>query len=197
MTRENSTELWRFRGFVRDDFISIAGASDGAHLAVLDIPGQPRSAFLLEGLTGEVQHICHDKLHRDGPLCVAFSPDGTTLAVGYAPCDIILWNARTGERRELLEGHSNWVVSLAFSANSRRLISGGDGMILQNRSAGGWTRREQEIFYVATECLTPNARKAYLDAVCGPNTDAPRHVETLLEAAEQAGSFLSDPALLR
>ena len=46
------------------------------------------------------------------------------LAVGYAPYDIILWNAQTGSRQKLLKGHSNWVVSLAFSADGKRLISG-------------------------------------------------------------------------
>jgi WD40 repeat protein len=96
--------------------------------AVLDTPGEPRGAFLLEGETGKVVHTCYDKEHGSGPLSVAFSPDGNTLAVGYAPYDIILWNARTGERDSLLPGHSNWVVSLAFSADSKRLISGaGDG----------------------------------------------------------------------
>ena len=38
--------------------------------------------------------------------------------------DVILWDAHSGEQRELLKGHSNWVVSLAFSADSKRLISG-------------------------------------------------------------------------
>lgn len=57
-------------------------------------------------------------------MSVAVSPDGKTLAVGYAPNDIVLWDARSGARRGLLNGHSNWVVSLAFSADSKRLVSG-------------------------------------------------------------------------
>ncbi|MBN2505246.1 MAG: hypothetical protein JXQ71_00990 [Verrucomicrobia bacterium] len=115
---------WTFRAFIRDDFHTLAGAHDGSRLAVLEIPGQPRGAFLLEGATGEVRHVCYDAAHGSGPLSAALSPDGSLLAVGYAPRDIILWNARTGERGTLLEGHQNWVVSLAFSTDSTRLISG-------------------------------------------------------------------------
>ena len=36
----------------------------------------------------------------------------------------MLRNARTGARQKLLKGHDNWVVSLAFCADSERLISG-------------------------------------------------------------------------
>ena len=124
LDRATGQVLWTFRGFVRDDFFTLAGAQDGSRLVVQEIPGQPRGAFLLDGATGEVRHTCYDKEHGSGPLSVAISPDGKRLAVGYAPYDIILWNARTGERQKLLKGHSNWVVSLAFSADGKRLISG-------------------------------------------------------------------------
>jgi len=124
LERASGRTLWTFRGFVRNDFFTLAGAQDGSRLVVQEIPGQPRGAFLLDGATGEVRHTCYDKEHGSGPLSVAISPDGNILAVGYAPYDIILWNARTGARQMLLKGHSNWVVSLAFSADSKRLISG-------------------------------------------------------------------------
>jgi WD40 repeat protein len=115
---------WTFRGFVRNDFFTLAGAEDGNRLVVKEIPGQPRGAFLLEGVTGEVLLTCYDKEDGHTPLSLALSPDSRALAVGYAPYDIILWNAQTGARQKLLKGYSNWVVSLAFSADSKRLISG-------------------------------------------------------------------------
>ena len=124
LDRVTGQVCWTFRSFVRDDFFTLAGAQDGSRLVVQEIPGQPRGAFLLDGATGEVQQTCYDKEHGSGPLSVAISADGNILAVGYAPCDIILWNAQTGARQKLLKGHSNWVVSLAFSADGKRLISG-------------------------------------------------------------------------
>ena len=124
LSRNGTRQLWQFRGFIRDDFYTLAGAQNGSMLAILEIPDQPRGAFLLDGATGNVLHTCYDKQHGSGPLSVGISPDASTLAVGYAPYDVILWNARTGERLKLLKGHSNWVVSLAFSSDGNRLISG-------------------------------------------------------------------------
>jgi WD40 repeat protein len=124
LARDTGKVLWQFRSFVRNDFFTLAGARDGRCLAILDIPGQPRAGFLLDGATGEVLQTCYDRAHGSGPLSVGISPDGNTLAVGYAPWDVILWEARTGKRQALLKGHENWVVSLAFSTDSKRLISG-------------------------------------------------------------------------
>jgi hypothetical protein len=157
---------WIFRGFVRDDFFTLAGAPDGSLLAVLEIPGQPRGAFLLDGSTGEVRHTCYDKEHGSGPLSVQLSPDGSTLAVGYAPYDIILWNAKTGERQKLLKGHSNWVVSLAFSADGKQLISGaGDSTArIWNVESGeetGRIRFQGESSYVEGVGLSPQGDLAF------------------------------------
>jgi WD40 repeat protein len=130
LDRASGEVIWTFRSFVRDDFYTLAGGMDGQQLAVLEIPGEPRGAFLLDGATGQVMQTCYDKEHGSGPLSVTISPDDNTLAVGYAPYDIILWDARTGARQKLLKGHSNWVVSLAFSTDGKRLISGaGDSTV--------------------------------------------------------------------
>jgi hypothetical protein len=54
---------------------------------------------------------------------LAFSRDGRTLATAGGEI-IRLWDAVTGQRRHLLEGHTNEVTGLAFSANGRFLVSG-------------------------------------------------------------------------
>jgi WD40 repeat protein len=161
---------WTFRGFVRNDFFTLAGAPDGSLLAVLEIPGQPRGAFLLEGSTGEVRHTCYDEEHGSGPLSLRISPDGKLLAVGYAPYDIILWNAQTGMRQKLLKGHSNWVVSLAFSADGKRLISGaGDSTAriwdVESGKEIGRVRLQGESSYVEGVGLSPKGDIAF--AVAG------------------------------
>lgn len=124
LDRATGKVLWQFKAQIVERYVTLAGSTDGQRLAVMEIPGQPRGAFLLDGDTGKVLHTCYDEPHGSGPLSVALSPDNRTLAVGYAPRDIILWDARTGEQSRLLKGHGNWVVSLAFSADGRRLISG-------------------------------------------------------------------------
>ncbi|MDH7502294.1 MAG: hypothetical protein QHJ82_06210 [Verrucomicrobiota bacterium] len=104
--------------------------------------------------------------HGAGPLSVGISPNGDTLAVGYAPWDIILWNARTGARQKLLKGHSNWVVSLAFSADSKRLISGaGDSTArvwdLESGKEIGRIRFRGESSYVDGVGLSPKGDIAF------------------------------------
>ena len=56
--------------------------------------------------------------------CIAFSPDGRTLATGSFDGIIRLWDAVTGDKLKELEGHQNVVYALAFSGDGRNLASG-------------------------------------------------------------------------
>ena len=157
---------WTFRSFVRDDFFTLAGAQDGSRLVVQEIPGEPRGAFLLDGATGKVLRTCFDNADGHSPLSLALSSDSRTLAVGYPPHDIILWNAQTGARQKLLKGHSNWVVSLAFSADGKRLISGaGDSTArvcdVESGEEMGRIRFPGESSYVEGVGLSPKGDLAF------------------------------------
>lgn len=113
-----------FSSSVRDDFQTLAASPDGKRIAVLEIPGKPRGAFLLDAEHGEATAVLVHAGHMSGPLSVAIGPDNNAVAVGYAPWDVILWDARRENVIELLTGHKNWVVSLAFSPDGRMLVSG-------------------------------------------------------------------------
>ncbi|HTA31107.1 MAG TPA: WD40 repeat domain-containing protein, partial [Candidatus Cybelea sp.] len=58
-------------------------------------------------------------------LCVMFSPDNSTLLTGAGFSDpaIHLWDARSGEARGSLDGHSSYVTDLLFTPDGSRLIS--------------------------------------------------------------------------
>ena len=47
--------------------------------------------------------------------CVAFSPDGTTLAVGNNDCRVRLWDAATGQEKRPADGHEGHVTGVAFT----------------------------------------------------------------------------------
>lgn len=65
----------------------------------------------------------YDPLSRSG--AAAFSPDGKTgaQAIGSA---IRLWDVASGDEIAMLKGHTSEVRSLAFTSDSRQLLSGGD-----------------------------------------------------------------------
>jgi WD40 repeat protein/tetratricopeptide (TPR) repeat protein/serine/threonine protein kinase len=62
--------------------------------------------------------------HRAPANAVAYSPDGTTLACGYADGAVKLWDAATGQARVGLPGHSQGVSGVAFSPDGGTLASG-------------------------------------------------------------------------
>ena len=67
----------------------------------------------------------------DPPIPLVFSPDGTTLAsvVGYRK--IYIWDVKSHSLRDTLIGHTQSVVSLAYSDDGTTLLSGSrDGTVL-------------------------------------------------------------------
>jgi serine/threonine protein kinase len=53
---------------------------------------------------------------------------------------------------------------------------------------------EEQVFLAVLELADPAERLAYLDEVCGRDTDLRRHVEELLAAHFKSGAFLDEPA---
>jgi WD40 repeat protein len=52
-----------------------------------------------------------------------FSPDGTRLVSGSHDRTVRLWDVRTGECLKVLQGHDNWVWSVAFSLDGHSIAS--------------------------------------------------------------------------
>jgi WD40 repeat protein len=58
--------------------------------------------------------------------CLAFSPDGKTLAAGGVDKKVVLWDHASGKEVRALEGHTAAVRALAFEKSGQLLASGGD-----------------------------------------------------------------------
>lgn len=92
-------------------------APDGTRLAVASSLG----IWIYDVQTGQELDLLTG--HTDPVRCIAFSPDGQTLASGSCDNTIRLWNTSSGNHIGALRGHSAQVFSIAFSPDSQMLVS--------------------------------------------------------------------------
>ncbi|KAJ3080363.1 hypothetical protein HK102_003112, partial [Quaeritorhiza haematococci] len=63
--------------------------------------------------------------HMDAVLTVAFSPDrGRLIASGSKDKTVRVWDAETGVLLKIMQEHTDYVTSIAFSPNGQRIASG-------------------------------------------------------------------------
>ncbi len=86
------------------------------------------------------------KGHASAVRCVAFDPEGLTLASGSSDSTIKIWDLNSGQLLNTLEGHfQNSVFSVAFDFEGRTLVSGTNkGFIDQRETSRGEVVRALE-----------------------------------------------------
>jgi WD40 repeat protein len=99
---------------------SLTFAPDGRTLASTSTGDQ--TVKLWEVASGLLLHTLPE--HADQSRCVAWSPDGRTLAYGCSDKAIWLWDVEEDRCRTVLHGHTADVYGMAFTPEGTRLLSG-------------------------------------------------------------------------
>ena len=97
---------------------------DGTHLAA-----RRENGILIWDMA---RHETPVTWHSDSDFanCLAFSPDGTRLAMGGIEGMVEVWDTATGQKVQTFKGHSGPVDTMAFSPDGTRLATGGaDGTL--------------------------------------------------------------------
>jgi WD40 repeat protein len=69
--------------------------------------------------------------HTDMVTCLAYSPDGKTLATGGRDHSVRIWDVNTGQRQRTLLGHTDKVNAVAFSPDGGQLVSASDDQTIR------------------------------------------------------------------
>lgn len=140
-TRNLRKKLTGYKEFIHLDRITLS--PDGQTLAILrwnspihlwDVTTENLkktfTGYKVSGRHNPNLNLARD-VHHSVVDCVAFSPDGKTLANGNKDGSIRLWNIDSGKLTKTLLEHQGFINDLAFSPDGKLLASGSEeGLIL-------------------------------------------------------------------
>ncbi|HEV3084340.1 MAG TPA: sigma-70 family RNA polymerase sigma factor [Gemmataceae bacterium] len=165
--------------------MEVSFSPDGRYLAMADSENR---IFIVDAANGkEVRHITRQRPDSNGDIWgLAFSPDGKSLAWS-SPGDstIFMGEVASGKLRHRFVGHRCGIMSLAFTDDGKKLVSGSDDTTALVWDLSGRSRVNAERRFTASEMDSLWADLAADDAVC-----AYAAIRALAAAAAQSVPYL-------
>jgi WD40 repeat protein/tRNA A-37 threonylcarbamoyl transferase component Bud32 len=109
------------------------GRSLAASAAALIDPTYRGEVVLLDAATGERRQAFVG--HAAGVSCLAFRPDGERLATGSTDKTVKVWEVATGREVGALTGSPDYLLTVGWSRDGRRLVTGGGDTFNPGRPA--------------------------------------------------------------
>lgn len=173
---------------------------DGRWLAI----AQPSAIELCEAPSGRPVERLHTR-PNDATCCLAFSGDGSRLAVGSHAGKITLWDLGTRQELRTIAAHTGQLWSLALSQDGHLLASGGqdEKLILWNGNTGEVLNQHPGYCAVACLAFSPDGQRLAV-GIRGSLRPGPRSQFTrILDAStgqelcecRPKGAASSEPAL--
>jgi WD40 repeat protein len=141
-------ELWHWK--TNQVITSIAFSPDDEILAAGDNQGK------IHLLTRRGKERGWIKAHKEGVSCLAFAPNGKTLASGggYDPV-LRLWDLATGKELLPRVGHQNWINGLTLTPDGKQLVTRSRDNTLRvwdpvtSKQIQKWTGKSNQVSSVA------------------------------------------------
>ena len=73
--------------------------------------------------------------HKGQVISILFSPDGQTIASGSYDRKVMLWDAASGNLKQIFDGHEDHIRAVSFSPDGRTLASGSLDQTVELRDA--------------------------------------------------------------